>query len=198
MELYWSCSECGSANPYPDSKECEVCGKRIDESEVSKVLEKENEIKNRIKQEENEEIQKRKLAEQERKKEENRLKKIKRNKIKKCTIAILSVFIFVATILYFSFVQPSLKYTEAKELMESGNYPEAIDIYESLYDYKDSKMLVEECKEKQKEVNYQEAIKSFNEGNYDFARDFFDLLGDYKDCKDYIGKCDIEALKRVK
>lgn len=94
MELYWSCSKCGSVNPYPDSKECEVCGKRIDESEVSKVLEKENEIKNRIKQEENEEIQKRKLAEQERKKEENRLKKIKRNKIKKCTIAILSVLHF--------------------------------------------------------------------------------------------------------
>lgn len=41
-----------------------------------------------------EEIQKRKLAEQERKKEENRLKKIKRNKIKKCTIAILSVLHF--------------------------------------------------------------------------------------------------------
>lgn len=40
MELYWSCSECGSANPYPGSQECEVCGKHIEEIEIEKVLQR--------------------------------------------------------------------------------------------------------------------------------------------------------------
>ena len=34
MEIYWTCSECGSANLYPDITECEVCGKEIDDTEI--------------------------------------------------------------------------------------------------------------------------------------------------------------------
>lgn len=195
MELYWSCSECGSANPYPGSQECEVCGKHIEEIEIEKVLQRKKEIENRIEQEKIEERKKIELAENERKKEEKRRKIVKRNKTKKFVLAATSVLVLIAIIIFFSFIQPAMKYSEAEVLMENRNYPAAIEIYESLYDYKDSKILIEECKEKQKEVNYQEAIKSFNDGNYEFARDFFALLGDYKDCKDYIGKCDIEALK---
>lgn len=35
MEMFWNCSDCGSPNPYPDSKECGVCGKEIDQQEIT-------------------------------------------------------------------------------------------------------------------------------------------------------------------
>lgn len=34
MEGVWICSECGSANEYPNATECDVCGKAIDENEI--------------------------------------------------------------------------------------------------------------------------------------------------------------------
>ena len=37
MEGFWTCSDCGSANLYPDIKECEVCGKQIDDYEIKQA-----------------------------------------------------------------------------------------------------------------------------------------------------------------
>lgn len=37
MDGFWICSDCGSANEYPNIIECEVCGKQIDDSEIKKA-----------------------------------------------------------------------------------------------------------------------------------------------------------------
>lgn len=37
MEGFWTCSDCGSANLYPNIKECEVCGKQIDDYEIKQA-----------------------------------------------------------------------------------------------------------------------------------------------------------------
>lgn len=37
MNYFWVCSECGSANVYPEDKFCEVCNKEIDEEEKKRT-----------------------------------------------------------------------------------------------------------------------------------------------------------------
>lgn len=39
MDLYWTCSDCGSSNPYPSAKMCECCGKEISKSEAEAAKE---------------------------------------------------------------------------------------------------------------------------------------------------------------
>lgn len=34
MDIYWICSECGTANQYPKNKHCDVCDKEIDSNEI--------------------------------------------------------------------------------------------------------------------------------------------------------------------
>ena len=51
METYWTCSDCGSANLYPDITECEVCGKTIDDNEIATAKENIKNIENRIAEE---------------------------------------------------------------------------------------------------------------------------------------------------
>ena len=38
MSSFWICSECGSANIYPENQFCEVCNKEIDEEEKNRAI----------------------------------------------------------------------------------------------------------------------------------------------------------------
>lgn len=71
VEIYWTCSDCGSANLYPYITECEVCGKTIDDVEVANAKESIKNIENRIAEEkrrekENEEKRRKEKEEKER------------------------------------------------------------------------------------------------------------------------------------
>lgn len=37
MKFYWICTDCDSENLYPETTECETCGKQISEVEIKKV-----------------------------------------------------------------------------------------------------------------------------------------------------------------
>ncbi len=72
MDLYWTCSDCGSSNPYPSAKTCECCGKEISTREAETAKKTVAEIEKQKK--ENEEKRKReeaaRIAAEKRKKEE--------------------------------------------------------------------------------------------------------------------------------
>ena len=71
----------------------------------------------------------------------------------------------------------SSNYKEAEELLRTGNYEEALSIYESLElggSYRDSAEKVLECK-------YQIACVAYNNMDYNQADDIYCELNDYKD-----------------
>lgn len=82
--------------------------------------------------------------ERERKKEIAR-KKAERNK-KFAVIAAIVIAIAVgAYILINSVIIPNAKYNQAKDLMDAGQYTEAIAAFEAMDGYKDSENKIEEC-----------------------------------------------------
>lgn len=88
MDTYWTCSECGSANSYPDIKECEVCGKEIDETEALNAEKSIELIKAALEEEkrrerEEEEKRRREEEERDRKKEIARKLLLKKEKAEK-------------------------------------------------------------------------------------------------------------------
>ena len=102
---------------------------------------------------------------------------LKWNKIKKTAVivcaAIAAVWILVSLIN--NVIVPSSKYSRAMSLSEQGDYKGAIEIFEELGDYKDSKREIENIN------NYQQALDSLNKKDYDSAIKYFTILGDYKD-----------------
>lgn len=73
-------------------------------------------------------------------------------------------------------------YKQAQALVDEGNYLEAITIYESLGEYKDSADLLADCKAKQEQIdNYAKAGELYDAGSYKEAIDLYKTLGDYED-----------------
>ena len=95
-------------------------------------------------------------------------------------------------------------YNAAAELMNCGNYKEAILAFKAMDGYKDSAQQIEFCRaaiaeqeekqraaiaeqeEKQRAANYNNAMALFEEGKYDEAMEIFTALDSYKDSKEKI------------
>ena len=94
-------------------------------------------------------------------------------------------------------------YTEAKNLMDdkdSEGYEAAVELFDKIINYKDSKELKEICLEKIDECIYTEALGLMNYGDiksYELAADFFARITDYKDSEELRVQCEenIEELK---
>ncbi len=97
----------------------------------------------------------------------------KRKKIIKIAAPIVATCIAFVIVLT-SVIIPNSKYNSAVNLMNAGNYEEAIDIFEALDGYKDSQNQINECK-------YLKAISLINDGKFVEAYDSLIALGDYKD-----------------
>ena len=69
----------------------------------------------------------------------------------------------------------SSDYKKAVSLYESGEYAEAVEMFEALGDYEDSAEMVKAC-------NYQIALELTKAGKYQEALVMFVSLGDYEDC----------------
>ena len=69
---------------------------------------------------------------------------------------------------------PFINYSKAATLMEEGNYPEAIALFESLDDYRDSAEQIREC-------CYLQATALLDAGSVKEAHELFISLNDYKD-----------------
>jgi hypothetical protein len=73
------------------------------------------------------------------------------------------------------------QYENAVALMGNGKYEEAIEVFESLYDYEDSLMKIEECNNAILEKKYDYAIKMMNEDHIIEAYEQLVELNGYKD-----------------
>ena len=108
---------------------------------------------------------------------ENREQKAK---IIVCILAIIAVVIIAVIILLTRVVIPSVKYNNALELMQNGNYEEAISVFTEVKGYKDSVKHIETSK---KNIKYEEAI-SLMESDPSAAAEMFKQLGNFKDSQD--------------
>ena len=120
--------------------------------------------------------------------EQNRIKQAKLIKkavmITAPAIAALIVFLVVLN----TVIVPSGIYNDAVAHMEAGRHNEAIALFESLGDYKDSKDKIKEVyinirteNERRMEEEYQNALALLDDGKYDEAIIAFEKLGAYKD-----------------
>ncbi len=124
--------------------------------------------------------------ERERKAEEARIAEEKRKKRnKKIALIVLAVIavVIAAVILFFTVIQPNMRYNKAKALYEAGQYEDAITAFTALDGYRDSVERITECKN---EKEYVSAIAAMEEGQYDNAIKAFSMLDGYKDSKEKI------------
>lgn len=75
------------------------------------------------------------------------------------------------------------QYQKAKEMMESGQYAEAAEIFSEISDYEDSQELYNTCM-------YEQGKAFMDEGNYTDAKACFENISDYEDASELITECD--------
>ena len=93
---------------------------------------------------------------------------------RKMTALITLASLAVVVALWFLVIAPIFKYNQAVNLMETGQYDEAIEIFEDLGGYKDSADQIKECR-------YQNAIVLMGAGDYKSAIEELNSIGDFKD-----------------
>ena len=82
------------------------------------------------------------------------------------------------------------QYQEALSLKEKRQYINAIAIFESLEDYKDSTAQADNCQYLALKEKYDRAIKAKEEKKYFKAKAIFGELNDFEDSKEQIKECD--------
>ena len=94
-----------------------------------------------------------------------------------------TISLLLALVMVFSLTGCAMSdYKEAVSLMESKSYAEAIEILESLDNYKDSAELIAEC-------HYLTAAELAENKSYTEAIEILESLGDYKDSAELIAEC---------
>ncbi|MGO5540984.1 tetratricopeptide repeat protein [Blautia sp. HCP3S3_H10_1] len=182
---------------YRDSREwAEKCRQRAKEEQTRledaerQRIEKEKEEKRR----EAERLKKEK-EEQERKEEEERQKllrenaekaerKRKRRIVMLVGVAAIAAYVFVEEI-YIPKIISGRKYDNAVALMENGDYEDAIDAFEEISYYSDSKEQILQCQ-------YEQASALMEGGEYENAISAFEEISDYSDSKEQILQCQYE------
>ncbi|MBQ2738074.1 MAG: TIR domain-containing protein [Clostridia bacterium] len=85
-------------------------------------------------------------------------------------------------------------YTKALSYMSQERYEGAIDLFESILSYKDSREKISECREilenKRLESIYSRACECFSRALYDDAKDLFVTIPEYRDAKAKATECD--------
>ncbi len=105
-------------------------------------------------------------------------KKKKRITLISCTaIGSITAATIAFVIVLNKVIIPNKNYSHAMNLYNSGKYTEAIEAFEDLNGYKDSK-------DKITESQYQSAVSLMENGDYNGAIDIFEDLNGYKDSKD--------------
>lgn len=114
-------------------------------------------------------------------------------KAKKITLITVSVLALIAAavLLPTKVIIPNSKYNAAVDLMEAGQYADAIAAFEAMDGYKDSAEQIMECK-------YLTAAALLEEGKYLDAKFAFRTLNGYKDSADQIKECDYRLATRNK
>ena len=115
-------------------------------------------------------------------------KKKKRNK----KIAIISTPIVCAVIAFVivlnTVIIPNNKYADAVSLLNSGKYEDAISIFETIDEYKDSHAQIEICKNAILKEKYDGATLLLEAGDYEKAYSILESLGEYGDASNKIAE----------
>lgn len=180
----WLCT-CGSVNTSRREK-CGACGQRY--NDLIRALDA-GELEASYKERKAREAE---LAE--RKQAEAAVRKKKTKKLVSVVIA-AAILCTAAALVVTKIVMPSMTYSKAEELYNSGEYAAAQKAFEELGDYKDSGLRVEECKEKIIENKYNEAIGNMRDGNYSAAIELLTEVGDYKDAVQMRYKAELNICK---
>lgn len=184
----WLCT-CGSVNTSRREK-CGACGQRYDD--LIQTLDAEA-LEASCKERKAREAE---LAERKQAKAAARKKKTR--KLVSIVLAIVlaaAILCTAAALVVTKIVMPSMTYSKAEELYNSGEYTAAQKAFEELGDYKDSGLRVEECKEKIIENKYNEAIGNMRDGNYSAAIELLTEVGDYKDAVQMRYKAELNMCK---
>lgn len=103
-------------------------------------------------------------------------KKHKKNKITAIIVSCSTIVAVAILIVLVNVVFPEMKYNSANKCLNSGQYADALAIYEELGEYKDSSEKVIPCR-------YQLASSQLENEEYQNAYDNFSLLKEYEDSK---------------
>lgn len=118
--------------------------------------------------------------------QKNKIKIKKYGKIGSC----IALIVIVLCIIYSSFIAPKLNYSKAISALNDKDYKTAIELFEALDDYEDSKNQLSKAKrclerqieEEKREKNYKEAVECFKNSK-DYS-ETISLLKDYPHYKD--------------
>ena len=148
---------------------------------------KEEEIWRRIEKieaEEKAERARKEAEEKARKKAEEEKIQLEKKKFRKKTLIIGSSLaaVIAVVLLLVTVIIPSVKYNKANELMNAGEYEEAISAFKVLDGFKDSEDKILECQ-------YYKANELMNAGEYDRAISVFHDLDGFKDSDDKKMEC---------
>lgn len=113
--------------------------------------------------------------------EKKSLSKVKSKKVIIISVVVLSIAI-ASIIIGFYVAKPYINYNNAIKYLELGKYDDAIELFQTLNDYKDSK-------EKVIEAKYLKAKSLMDNGDYKTSYDLFNELAGYKDCEDLKIEC---------
>lgn len=111
-------------------------------------------------------------------------------RLKKICIIVISVVLVVVAfiILLYTVIIPHkeyndtvLKYNNAVTLMDAKQYDDAIDIFEELDGFKDSKAQIEKCNKAILDEKYDKAIAFIEAGEYEKGYNILTVLGQYRD-----------------
>lgn len=89
------------------------------------------------------------------------------------------------------------RYTDASQRYEDGSYDEAIKIYQTIIEYKDSQKCIEKCNNKKNEIKYIEACEKYDAGNYDEALKIFTSINGFKDSSYCITLCKTRKTEKL-
>lgn len=170
-KTYWICS-CGALN-YKSSSRCRVCNlsfqKQLEVSDVTYLEEKSKAYKEELQKDE-EELQKIK---------EKRTDSIRKILHDSALGTFVIAVVCLVVILIFYFVLPQIKYIEATKCFESKKYDKAIEEYQDIENYRDSK-------EKMMESKYVLSKKYIQQKKYNKAKSLLESIQDYKKADQYI------------
>ena len=131
------------------------------------------------------------LLDEKLRKEDQEFHKKKRNII----LAVVAVVVcIVAIFIVIKVIIPNNKYNAAVELMNNGQYEEAITAFEAMDGYKDSNEQIENCQTALKDIDYNAAVALMNNGQYEEAIIAFEAMDGYKDSKERIAEIGLSFL----
>lgn len=190
----WNCA-CGEWNV---ATKCTKCGtmKQVVFSSLN-IDELKTNAEKRIADEQAKKEKNERLAEIAKQEKEKQLEKQKQqhkkvaNRVKiilATTLPIIMLLLTFSLWIYPNVIIPYNNYNKAEELLANKHFNEAIDIFESLDNYKDSKQRLQEINNYLLNEKYNKALGLYESGKYHQAISVFEELQDYQDSSLMIDK----------